>query len=304
MYRTGLVTVIWLMFAACPARAGSPSVIVSIKPLHSLVAGVMAGVAAPVLLVDGAVSEHGYALRPSQVQTLAQADLVFWIGPQLETFLIRPLSELAVATDIIAMSGAPDIKILPLRDAGTMAHRHGAPGSQDQAQDMHIWLDPDNAAAMVRAISTRLQTRDPGNAAIYSKNAAAMQVRLTASRNLIRARLSSRPMPPYMVFHDAYQYFEARFDLRPVAIISLNPERPPGAARVRALRQLIRDARVACVFSEPQFEPRLIATLLEGSAARAASLDPLGADLTPGADMYFLLLDQIVTALNHCAAAD
>lgn len=275
----------------------APAVVASIKPVHSLVAGVMAGVGTPALLVSGAASEHDYALRPSQAKILSQADLIFWVGPQLETFLIRPLASLAPSAGQIALSGGAGVRLLPVRNADTLQAPSDAP---ENPQDMHIWLDPDNAAAMVRAITQTLQARDPANAAAYAKNAAALEVRLLASKNLIRARLAATPLPPYMVFHDAYQYFETRFGLRPAAIISLDPERPPGAARIRKLRQIIQDAKIMCVFAEPQFEPGLIQTLIEGAPARAAVLDPLGADLPNGSDMYFMLLDHMAQALTGC----
>ncbi len=298
-----IIGIIWAIFIALlagQAMAGGPEVVASIKPVHSLVAGVMAGIGAPKLLVEGAASEHDYALRPSQAKALSQADLIFWIGPQLETFLIRPLSSLAPMAGQIALSASDGVRLLPVRDAGTLQAMR--PVSDENPQDMHIWLDPDNAAAMVRKIAAQLQARDPANAAAYAKNAAALEVRLLASKNLIRARLAATPVPPYMVFHDAYQYFEARFGLRPAAIISLDPERPPGAGRIQVLRKLIIDANVACVFTEPQFEPRLVHTLTEATSARAASLDPLGAELAEGGDMYFTLLDQLVNALTGCTA--
>ncbi len=298
----GVIGTVCLALLSSPAIAGAPVVIASIKPVHSLVAGVMAGIGTPKLLVGGAASEHDYALRPSQAKALSQADLIFWIGPQLESFLIRPLSSLAPAAGQIALSTVAGVRLLPVRNAATL-HEAQAP-SDEKPQDMHIWLDPDNAAAMVREIAAQLQARDPANAAAYASNAAALAVRLQASKNSIMARLATAAMPPYMVFHDAYQYFEARFGLRPTAIISLDPERPPGAGRIRKLRQTILDANVACVFAEPQFEPRLIRTLTQGTPAHAAVLDPLGAGLPEGGDMYFMLLDQLTMALTGCKADD
>lgn len=300
MYRIRFIFFTLTTLIAGPVGAAPLSVIASIKPVHSLVAGVMSGVGAPDLLVDGAVSEHGYALRPSQAGVLARADMVFWVGPQLETFLIRPLQELPPGVGRAPLAESPGVRLLTPRDADTLAPLRAGP--QDQAWDMHIWLDPENAVAMVRDIAARLSVRDPANAAAYAKNAAAMQVRLAASIGLIRDRLAVAPVPPFMVYHDAYQYFEARFGVHPVAIISPDPHRPPGAARVRALRQRVIDARVACVFAEPQFEPRLIQTLTEGAPARISTLDPLGAGLAAGGDMYFHLLDQMAGALTGCAS--
>ena len=296
----GLILILFTCMRLQPSLAAELHVIASIKPVHSLVSGVMAGVGAPELLVGGMASEHGHALRPSQAESLEQADLVFWVGPQLETFLIRPLAGRTPGEEQTALSGSPGVGLLALRDVKLLAPL--PPTAQGQAWDMHIWLDPDNADAMIREIAVRLQARDPEHATAYAKNAAAMEVRLAARKNMIRQRLAATPVPPYIVYHDAYQYFERRFGLHPAAIISLDPERQPGAGRVRALRDLVLDAKVACVFAEPQFEPQLIHTLTEGAQVRIATLDPLGSELTPGADLYFLLLDQIADAMTHCAA--
>jgi zinc transport system substrate-binding protein len=279
--------------------ANGPRVVVSIKPIHALVAGVMAGVGTPDLLVDGAVSEHEYALRPSQANVLSKADVIFWVGPQLESFLIRPLAALAPLAVQIALSKSPDVQLLPVRDADLL---HTPPGAKNAPlYDMHIWLDPGNAGALVREISAQLQARDPANAAIYSRNALALEVRLNTSTQRISERLSALAVAPYIVFHDAYQYFEARFGLKPVAFVSIDHSRPPGAGRIRALRKQISESNVICVFAEPQFEPGLVETLVEGTAARAAVLDPLGAGLPEGVEMYFTLLDQLVQALENCS---
>lgn len=296
----GFAGTLFIALQAGQAIAGGPAVVASIKPVHSLVAGVMTGIGEPELLVDGTASEHDYALRPSQAKALTQADLIFWVGPQLETFLIRPLTALAPSAGQVALSTSAGVQLLPVRDADTL--REAQSVTDEKSHDMHIWLDPDNAAAMVREIAAQLQARDPGNATIYAKNAAALEVRLLASKHMIKARLDAMPTPPYMVFHDAYQYFEARFGLRPVAIISLDPERPPGAGRIRKLRRTILDANVACVFAEPQFEPRLIQTLTEGTPAKTAILDPLGAELHEGSGMYFMLLEQLAGSLTGCKA--
>ncbi|MEQ1888164.1 MAG: zinc ABC transporter substrate-binding protein [Alphaproteobacteria bacterium] len=293
--------ILWALFIALhpdPALADGPAVVTTIKPLHSLVAGVMAGVGTPVLLVDGAASEHAYALRPSQAAALSKADLVFWVGPLLETFMIRPMANLAPSAIQISLSESAGVQLLPARNAGDLHAGHAA--GTETPSDMHIWLDPDNAAAMVRDIAAKLQARDPANATTYARNATALEVRLLASSQQIAARLAAARPAPYIVFHDAYQYFENRFGLTPAATVSLDPERPPGAGRIRELRKLIADKKIVCVFAEPQFEPRIIDTLVEGADIKVAVLDPLGAGLEAGGEMYFALLDQLVNALTGC----
>ncbi len=296
----GLAGTVLIALLCCPALADGPTVVTTIKPLHSLAAGVMAGVGTPVLLVDGAASEHGYALRPSQAAALSKADLIFWVGPQLETFMIRPLANLSPSAVQISLSDSAGVRLLPARNAGDLHAGHAA--GTETPSDMHIWLDPDNAAAMVRDIAAKLQARDPAHAAAYARNAMALEVRLLARRQQIAARLAAVPPAPYIVFHDAYQYFENRFGLGPVATVSLDPERPPGAGRIRELRKLIADKKIVCVFAEPQFEPRIIDTLVEGAGIKVAVLDPVGAGLEAGGEMYFALLDHLVNALTGCWA--
>lgn len=264
-------------------------VIASIKPIHSLVAGVMEGAGSPILLVTGAASEHDYALLPSQAQALAMADLVFWVGPQLEVFLQRPLAPLAEGR-AVALSRSPGITLLAASDQGAAA-----------GEDMHIWLDPANAIAMVREISRNLQIHDQKNASIYEKNAAALQVRITALRNQIQQQLGPVRVPPYIVFHNAYQYFETRFGMKPVAAVTLAPERPPGAARIQLLRRRMAEAGVMCVFMEPQYPQSIVHTLTEGLPARTAVLDPLGASIPDGSELYFSLMAQLAAAYMDCA---
>ncbi|MDP1671237.1 MAG: zinc ABC transporter substrate-binding protein, partial [Alphaproteobacteria bacterium] len=190
----GFAGTLFIALQAGQAIAGGPAVVASIKPVHSLVAGVMTGIGEPELLVDGTASEHDYALRPSQAKALTQADLIFWVGPQLETFLIRPLAALAPSAGQVALSTSAGVQLLPVRDADTL--REAQSVTDEKSHDMHIWLDPDNAAAMVREIAAQLQARDPGNATIYAKNAAALEVRLLASKHMIKARLDAMPTPP------------------------------------------------------------------------------------------------------------
>lgn len=286
------------------AAVAAPSVVTSIKPVHALVAGVMAGVGMPLLLVDGAASPHDFALRPSQAEALSTADLIVWIGPQLEAFLVRPLATLAPSAQQITVSALEGITLLRLRDSHAGHEGHSATAEPAPAYDMHLWLDPVNAAAMVGAIAARLQQIDAANAQIYAQNAAALAVRLDASRQAIQARLSGTQIPPFVVFHDAYQYFEKRFGLQPAAVVTLDPERPPGAARIRALQKQMRQDKVACVFAEPQFESRLIATLVEGTPVQISVLDPLGAGLPDDGELYFSLLDQLATGLTGCKPLD
>ncbi len=276
-----------------------PQVVASILPIHSLVAAVMQDVAEPELLMRGGSSPHDYSLRPSDVRTLNQAELVFWVGEELETVLARPLAQSPARA--IALMDNPGLELLPLREGGLWeAHDHGHDHHHHGDEDAHIWLEPRRAAVMVEQIAAVLSEHAPVHADQYQHNAAETVSRLQALEAEIIETLAPIRTTPYIVFHDAYQYFEDRFNTMAVGSITLNPERRAGARRIIDIRQRIDDRGAACVFSEPQFEPALVNTLVNGTEARSGVLDPLGATLTPGPEAYFQLLTGLAEALRDC----
>lgn len=289
---------------AGPARAAEdpPRVVASIKPVHALVAGVMAGVGEPVLIVKGAGSPHTYSLRPSDARALSRAQIVFWIGPTLELFLRRPLDSLARGASVVSLAEARGVVRLPQRAGGAWGEDPDAPGGVG-TYNAHLWLDPRNAEAMVEAIADVLAHSDPAHRDAYRTNAA----RLHASLRALDAELARRLAPlrerPYLVFHDAYPYFEARYHLNAVGSVAVDPEQAPGARRIAALRRRIRAAGVQCVFAEPEFPPRLVRTLIEGTGARSGVLDPLGAELADGPALYPTLLRGLAAGLEACLGA-
>ena len=292
------------------AVAGGPSVVVSINPLHSLVAGVMQGVASPMLLLTPGKTPHSYAMRPSQAQALNTAQLVVWIGPELETFLRKPIEGLPRATRILSISKAPGIQLLKSRNGGPWAHSasdahshgkdhekgHGAHG----VYDMHLWLDPENAKAAIRTIKDILSEIDPANAQRYSKNARTVAAEIEALTRHIEQQTTALKTRPYIVFHDAFQYFERRFGLTPVGAVTINPDRKPGAKRIHDIRRRIVSHQAQCVFREPQFAPRLIETLAEDTGARIGLLDPLGSTVAPGPAAYAQIMRNLSAALSDC----
>ena len=310
-----------LAFSPSPAQGGgAPRVAASIKPIHSLVAGVMKGAGEPVLIVRGGASPHTYSLRPSGMRALQSARLVFWVGGELEVFLRKPLASLSGGARAVALSRAKGMFLLSGgRDragdhhdehAGGKGHGHGgnkaheaedAHGHGDHGEaDMHIWLDPVNARRMVGVIEAELSRADEGRAALYRANALRLKRKLEALESEIRALLKPVAGVPYIVFHDAYRYFESRFGLSPLGSLTLSPERSPGAKRLAAIRRKIRALGARCVFAEPQFTPRLVETVAAGSGARVGELDPLGADLTAGEEMYFSLMRGLASSLTNC----
>ncbi len=349
-----------LLFATAAVAISATSaqaldgVVASIKPLHSLVAGVMEGVGEPQLIVRGAGSPHTYTMRPSEAAALERAKLVFWVGPDLEVFLARPLETLASGAAIVELGEADGVALLDYREGGPFeahshgpddaeeghghdhghshdhedddeeeeaSHDHGHDHSHDDdhaheaahdhahhdghdhahgAHDMHVWLDPENARAMVHAIEHALAEADPANASAYAANAERLEARIDELKSEIEAELGDVRDQSFVVFHDAYQYFENRFGLAAAGSITVSPEVMPGAARIDEMRGRVRDLGVACVFAEPQFDPRLVEVVAEGTPARAGVLDPLGADLADGPDLYFELMRNLTSSLAGC----
>jgi len=308
-----------LLFLPLVALATQPQIVTSIKPVHSLVAGVMQGVGEPLLLVSGGASPHDYSLKPSEARAIDQAQVVFWIGPDLESFLIRPLDNVKDKVRVVALLDAPGMTVLPLREGGTWEphghehghdeHSHETPEDGDDHEhehvhqadhDPHVWLDPVNAIAMVRRIMIVLGEVDVAHRADYQRNGAALIERLDRLNQRLTTELAPIRQQPYLVFHDAYQYFERRYDLDAIGSVTMSAERRPGAKRVADIQARIRDLQARCVFSEPQFQPALVETIIAGSAARRGVLDPLGAELPPGPDAYFQLLQGLATSLRAC----
>lgn len=195
---------------AAPALAAGPKVVVTLKPVHGLVSGVMAGIGQPHLLLAAEADPHSHAMRPSEARALAAADAVFWIGPALEGYLQKPLASLAAKARVVALSDSPGVILLPAREGGIWQEDQDH-GQHEHSRDPHIWLDPRNAQAMVDHVVTVLAQLDPGNDGAYRRNGVRVVAGLVALEAEIARQLASVRALPYMVLHDAYQYFEARF---------------------------------------------------------------------------------------------
>jgi zinc transport system substrate-binding protein len=306
MRRFALSSILATLLAVSPALAAGPKVVVSIKPIHSLVAAVMQDVGEPALLVRGGASPHTYTLKPSDAKTLAAADLVVWIGPEMEGFLEKPLGANASKAAVLTLMKAPGLRLLDAREGGAWeSHDHGHEhhGHDDGDHDevnTHIWLDPANARRILAATAEALAARDPANADTYRANAERAGRSVEALDAELKATLAPIAGKPFVVFHDGYQYFEARYDLSAVGSITVSPDRRPSAKRLSAIRAKIAGLGAACVFAEPQFEPTLVRTVVEGTRARTGVLDPEGADLPEGTSLYPTLMRNLADSLRRC----
>jgi zinc transport system substrate-binding protein len=276
-------------------------VIASIMPVHSIVAAVMGDLGQPELLLSRRLSEHAASFTPSQIVSLGKADLVFMVGGGLERKLGQLSGSEAVNGKVfVELAKAPGIK--------THAIREGGGWEKDDHEDEglpidpHVWLDPDNAQAMAEAVAAELSQADPANAAIYAANAKDFTASLDALSREIESTLAGVKGKPYIVFHDAYQYFEKRFGLNAVGSIADFSTAAPSARRLQEIRGRIAETGAICAFREPQFDEKFVATAIEGSPARSGILDPLGADLEPGAGAYPQLLRNLAQSLVSCLA--
>jgi zinc transport system substrate-binding protein len=301
--KTLLVAASALLLTANAARADL-KVVTSIKPVHSLVSAVMEGVGTPDLIVTGAGSPHNHALKPSQASLLANAGLVFWVGHEMEAFLEKPVATIGEKAKSIELFDTPGLRKLEQREGGAFqAHDHKEKGGHKhnhEEHDLHFWLDPENAKLMTVMIADTLTAADPGNADQYQTNSMAMLDRLDTLIRETSTELAPVKDGSFIVFHDAYQYFEARFGLSAAGSITVNPEVMPGAERVREIRQKLKKNNVQCVFSEPQFEPKLIEVVTEGTETKPGVLDPLGATLEDGPDLYFTLIRNMAQSFRQC----
>ena len=283
------------------------NVVASIKPVHSLVSAVMDGVAKPTLLVEGAASPHTYSLKPSQAKQLQEADIVFWMSHDLEAFLENSIENIAQDAVSVPLIESHNLTKLSFREGGAFdAHGHDDHDDHDDKHDdhdetdPHVWLDPQNAKALVHEIEEQLAKIDPENAEVYEANASIVMKKLDKLTNEIDVDLKPIRSRGYVVFHDAYQYFEKRFGISAIGSITVSPEVMPGAERVRELQEKVRELDATCVFSEPQFQPKLVATVTENTNAGTGVLDPLGASLEDGPELYFKLIRNMANSLKGC----
>ncbi len=292
-------------------------IVVTIAPIHSLVAGITRGIAQPKLLMPGGSSPHAYALKPSDAKALARAHFIIRVGETLETVLKRPIEALGQHARIVTLDEIDAMTLLPMRRGGvweghaydgadvrhSARHSHaGEPGIEHGGHNPHIWLDPHNAKIAVGRITKILAEADPTNADALRANAQELFARLNALDRELESAIAPIRAESYVVFHDAFPYFENRYGLSPAGAFTVSPDRRPGARRLSQIRRKIVQLGATCVFSEPQFEPKLAAALIEGTNARNGVLDPLGATLTPGPDLYFILMRSIASGLTACLA--
>ena len=303
-----------------PANA-EIKVVASIKPIHSLAIYLMDGIAKPDLIVDGYASPHGFAMKPSHAKMLQNADLIFWVGEDLESFLEKPLSSIAKKAEKIELMKIKGLQVLKFRernifddhddhghddhdDHGKKDDDHDDHGHDDHDVhahgefDPHIWLDPINAKVILNEMVEHLIENDPKNEAKYKSNLAKALKEIDKLIIDVMTDLSSSVSS--IVFHDAYQYFEKRFNVNILGAFTVNTDVMPGAEQLAEIREIIEHDKVACVFSEPQFNPDIIKAVAKDMNIKTGVIDPLGATLDPGKDLYFNLIRNMSASFEGC----
>ena len=299
-------------------------VVTTIKPLHSLVSSVMEGVGEPSLIIEGTNNPHTFVFKPSHAELLEEADIVFWIGEDLEAFMEKPLDSLASNAKKVAFMDLASIEKLKFREENIFDDHDGHKdddhddhddhdGHDDEHEghddhdhhghahgefDAHIWLDPINAKEMIHEIAHELGDLDPKNKEIYESNANKTLKSLDKLIEDVNSSVSKDVS--YIVFHDAYQYFEKRFGVSSAGALTLNPDVLPGAKQIADVQDLISDKNIKCIFSEPQYNPKIIETLASDMDISTGIMDPLGAYIDKGNSMYFDLIKQISNSINKC----
>ena len=306
MPKASILAALCGLAAAYASTSEAIEVMVSIKPIHGLVAGVMGDTGEPRLMVPGAASPHTFQMRPSDARALSAADLVVWVGEAIETFLERPISVLGSRAEVVTLHEAAGMELLPNREAGirhgfdSKIHVDAHDGHGHGEFDMHIWLDPGNAGRIVEVVADALVRVDPDRAEIYRANAEAMLARIGATESSLRKRLAPVRDRAYIVFHDGYGYFEHAYGLNGKGAVAADPARLPGAKRLTELRGALADHDIRCVFTEPQLEPKLVRTVIEGTEVRTAALDALGFDVERGPDAWFEIMRGLGDSVTEC----
>ncbi|MEH0688806.1 zinc ABC transporter substrate-binding protein ZnuA [Vibrio cholerae] len=267
-------------------------IIASIKPIQLISYELTLGINEPDVLLAANTSPHDYALRPSDVRRINQADLIIWFGPELEPFLDKILEG---RDNVLTLSKIDD---LPLREYQGDHHDHD--GHDHGSHDPHFWMGVDTASQVAKAISAKLIEIDPSQQAAYQANLTQFEARLRQQHNEIAAQLSKVKDQGYYVFHDAYGYFEEDYGLNQLGFFTVSPERKPGAKTLIAIRQALSKKEAKCVFSEPQYTPAVVESVTRNTDVNQGVLDPIGADIVVEAGGYFNFMQQMADSFEQC----
>ena len=320
-----LILTILSMLTLFTSANAEIKVVTSIKPIHSLASYLMDGIGKPGLIVDGYASPHSFSMKPSHAKMLQNADIVFWVGEGMENFLKKPLSSIAKKAEKIELMEVKGLNILKFRERNIF-EEHNHDDHDDHAKkedahddhdhddhakkeddheghahgeyDSHIWLDPMNAKVILNEMAEHLIENDAENASKYKDNLKKVLKKIDTLTIQVMTELNKSVSS--IVFHDAYQYFEQRFNVNILGAFTVNPDVMPGVKQLAEIREIIEHDKVACVFSEPQFNPDIINAVAKDMKIKTGVLDPLGATLDPGKNLYFNLIKNMSLSFKGC----
>ncbi|EOS93228.1 zinc ABC transporter substrate-binding protein ZnuA [Erwinia tracheiphila] len=301
-----------LAVAAASLVPAQAAVVASVKPLGFIAAAIAEGVTPVEVLLPDGVSEHDYSLRPSDLKRLRSAELILWVGPEMEAFMPKIVAQLP-AQKSIALANLPTVKPLLLRgqDDEDEAGEEAIAGDAESAHhhhhgeyNMHLWMSPDIALQSAVAIHEKLLELMPQSRDKLDANLRHFEAELASANTQIGAQLAPVRGKGYFVFHDAYTYFEKHFGLTPTGHFTVNPEIQPGAQRLHKIRTQLVEQKAVCVFAEPQFRPAVIDAVARGFSVRTGTLDPLGTDITVSKDSYVKFLSQLSNQYTSCLKGD
>ena len=339
-----IISILSFLTLLSPANA-EIKVVASIKPIHSLASYLMDGVGKPDLIVDGYASPHGFAMKPSHAKMLQNADIIFWVGEDIENFLEKPLNSIAKKAEKIELMEIKGVTKLKFRERNIFdehddhghddhakkeddhddhdhdkeghkkddhddhdhdkeGHKkddhddHGHEGHAHGEFDPHIWLDPMNAKVILSEMAEHLIEIDQKNASKYKANLNKAHKDLDNLTKKVKSELNKDFKS--IVFHDAYQYFEERFGVNILGAFTVNTDVMPGAEQLAEIREVIEHDKVSCIFSEPQFNPDIIKAVAKDTNVATGVIDPLGATLNPGKDLYFDLISNMSKSFKGC----
>lgn len=319
-----------LFIGATPTLAKSPKVVASIGPIHSIASAIMNGVGEPHLIIRPGDSAHHFHLRPSDVRALSEADHIFWIGPELEVFLTKPISALSnnhASRPLDDLHGLKKLKPRQLKEwkieeyheeensehskkhsdhsekHEDHSEKHSEHSEHSEHVDMHLWMDPDNALIMAEFIATTLINSDKDNQEIYRNNLGIFTNEINSISDNINKSLKEKSSQEFLLNHDAFQYFEARYGLKSIGSVTLYHDQKPGAAHIRDLKTRIDEQDVSCFLSTAKASDALLETLFDTKPIKSVASDPLGGQFPAGRDQYLQMIRSTAEQLADCLAS-
>ena len=302
-------------------------VISTIHPINSLVSAVIGNTGKSITIIPSEQSPHDFKLKPSDVKVLQNGNIIFYVSNHLESSITKVFKNLPKNIKVINLMEESGVNHLAIRDNDAW-ERHDHHGHDDhdkhgkkhddhddhdkhgkkhddhddheKEDDVHIWLSPDNAIKIVQKVNKVLSLYFPENSKIYNDNTTKFIDKIKNLKMELVRELSPIKNKPYIVFHDAYQYFEKTFELNAVGSVALEGDIASSPKQISFIKDKIIKSKASCVFQEPQFDSKLVKIVVEGTNAKIGTLDPLGVNITGNKDFYLQLLSNMAKSLKEC----